>query len=164
MKPIVYYVDPATPTQVDAVRQEGHRGLAAGIRSRGIPERHRRAGSADGRSGLERGRRALLGHPLAAVDDRERVGSEHSRPALGRDSRGRHPVLPQRPEPPEELVLRAGGSARSRARTASAARRSDGRADAVRRGARSGTHARLPAQHEGELDLHARADPRQATA
>ena len=74
VKPIVYYVDPATPTQVGAVREEGHRGLAAGVRGGRLQERDHREGSADadGGSGLERGRRALLGDPLAAVDDRER--------------------------------------------------------------------------------------------
>ena len=38
-KPIVYYVDPATPSEVGAVRQEGHRGLAAGVRGGRLQER-----------------------------------------------------------------------------------------------------------------------------
>ena len=64
-------------------------------------------------SGLEPGGRALLGHPLAAVDDRERVGPARPRPAHRRDSRGRHPVLSQRHEPGAQLVLRPGRPARS---------------------------------------------------
>ena len=52
VKPIVYWVDPATPTKWVPVREEGHRRLAAGVRSGGLQERHHREGSAvaDGRS------------------------------------------------------------------------------------------------------------------
>ena len=44
-----------------------------------------------------------------------------------------------------------------RAQTAAAARRSDGTTDRVRRRARGRPHARLPAQHEGQLDVSGRA-------
>ena len=60
--------------QVGAVPEARDRELAAGVRSGRIQERHRREGGADARAGcrLESGGRALLGDPLAAVDDRER--------------------------------------------------------------------------------------------
>ena len=80
------------------------------------------------------------------------VGPAHPRSAHRRDPRGGHPVLPQRHEPGARLVLRAGRPARSARADAAAARRSDGPPDRVRRRARSRPHARLPAQHEGELD------------
>ena len=58
------------------------------------------------------------------------------------------------------LVLRAGRPARSARAEAAAARRSDGPPARIRRRARSRPHARLPAQHEGQLDVPVREDPR----
>ncbi len=150
------------PEQVGAVHEEGRRELAAGVRGRRVQERDHRQGSADARAGsrLEPGGRALLGDPVAAVHDRERVRSAHQRPALGRDHRERHPVLPQRHEPGAELVLRAGRSARPSRQDAAAARRSDGAARRIRRRPRGRPHARLPAQHEGQLDVSGGEGPR----
>ena len=158
VKPIVYYVDPATPTKWVPVPQARHRELAAGVRGGRLQERDHREGSADAGAGsrLEPRGRALLGDPLAAVDDRERVGTAHSRSAHRRDSRVGHPVLPQRHEPGPRLVLRAGRPARSAREDAAAARRPDGPAARIRRRARGRPHARLPAQHEGQLDVSRR--------
>ncbi len=77
--------------EVGAVHQEGDRGVAAGVRGRGIQERDSRARGAEraAGSGLESRGRALFGDSLAAVDDRERVGAAHSRSAHRRDSRSR---------------------------------------------------------------------------
>ena len=158
----MYYVDPATPAMWVPYVKKGIEDWQPAFERGGVPQRDRREGRAGRRSGLESRRRALLGDSVAAVDHPERFGPEHPRPAHWRDSRGRHPVLSQRPEPVEELVLRAGGAARSARAAPSAARRSHGRADSVRRRARSGAHARLPAQHEGERDVLARAGARQA--
>ena len=157
VKPIVYWIDPATPAKWVPYMKKRRRELADGIRGRRLQERDRREGSAvaGAGSGLEPGGRPLLGHPLAAVDDRERLGPARQRPAQRRDPRVRHPVLPQRHEPRPQLVLRPGRSARPAREDAAAARRSDGPADRVRRRARSRPHARLPAQHEGELDVPA---------
>ena len=145
-----------------AVLEEGGRELAAGIRSGRIQERDRRQGGAEARRGsrLESRGRALFGHPLAAVHDRERVGPAHSRSTLGRDSRDRHPVLPQRDEPLPQLVLRPGRGPRSARADAAAARRLDGTAGRVRRGPRSRPYPGVPAQHEGELDVSDRTRPR----
>ena len=115
--------------EVGAVREEGHRRLAAGVRNGGLPERHRRQGSAEsGDPELERRGRALLGGSVAAVDDGKRGRSAHARSAQRRDSRSGRAVLPQRPEPREKLVLRPGRPERSARAAAAAARRSHGRA------------------------------------
>ena len=157
VKPIVYYIDPATPDQVGAVPEEGHRDWQPAFEAAGFKNAHHRQGRADARAGsrLEPGGRALLGDPLAAVDDRERLGPARQRSAHRRDPRGGHPVLSQRHEPGARLVLRAGRPARSARADAAAARRPDGPPARVRRRARGRPHARLPAQHEGQLDVSA---------
>jgi hypothetical protein len=129
--------------------------MAAGLRGRRLQQRHRCAGRAvEGRgSRLESRGRPLLGDPLAAIDDGERVRAAHLGPAHRRDPRGRHPGAPQRDEPGARLVLRAGRPPRSPRREAAAARGSDGPPDRVRDRTRGRALARLPAQHEGELDL-----------
>ena len=73
VKPIVYYVDPATPTKWVPYLKKGIEDWqpafeAAGFKNAIIAkEAPTEAGSR-----LEPGGRALLGDPLAAVDDRER--------------------------------------------------------------------------------------------
>ena len=51
VKPIVYYVDPATPNEAGAVREAGHRGVAAGVRGGRLQQRDRREGRADAGAG-----------------------------------------------------------------------------------------------------------------
>ena len=82
---------PGDADEVGAVHEEGDRELAAGVRSGRLQERDHRQGGADAGAGsrLEPGRRALLGDPLAAVDDRERLRSAHPRSAHRRDPRRR---------------------------------------------------------------------------
>ena len=111
--------------EVGAVSQARRGELAERVRSGRVQERDPRQGGADAGAGsrLESGRRALLGDPLAAVDDRERLGPAHPRSADRRDSRSGHPVLPQRHEPGARLVLRAGRPARPAREDAAAARR-----------------------------------------
>ena len=155
VKPIVYWIDPATPPKWVPYMKKGVESWQPAFEAAGFKNADHREGGADARAGsrLEPRGRPLLGHPLAAVDDRERVGPAHQRSALGRDPRERHPVLSQRHEPRAELVLRAGRSARSARQDAAAARRPDGPPHRVRRRPRSRPHARVPAQHEGQLDV-----------
>ena len=47
VKPIVYYVDPATPKKWVPYIKKGDRGLAAGVRGGRLQERDRREGSAE---------------------------------------------------------------------------------------------------------------------
>ena len=96
VKPIVYYVDPATPTKWVPYVKEGIEDWQPAFEARGFQQRDHREGCSGRRSGLESRGRALLGDPLAAVNDRERVWPAHPRSADRRDSRGRHPVLSQR--------------------------------------------------------------------
>ena len=127
VKPIVYYVDPATPKKWVPYIKKGIEDWQPAFEAAGFKNAIIAKEAPAGRSGLERRGRALLGGSLAAVDDRERVGSARARSAQRRDPQRGHPVLPQRHEPGDELVLRAGRPARSARAEAAAARRSDGR-------------------------------------
>ncbi len=118
VKPIVYYIDPATPAKwVPFVKAgvEAWQGAfeAAGFRHAIIAKD---APTAAEDPEWSAGGRALLGDPLAAVDDRERAGPARPRPALRRDPRVGHPHVPQRHEAGDALVLRPGRAARRRAR------------------------------------------------
>ena len=59
VKPIVYYIDPATPDQVGAVSQARHRELAGGVRSGRIQERDSGEGCADARRRIRTGARRM---------------------------------------------------------------------------------------------------------
>ena len=109
---------PGDADQVGALPEARRRELAGSVRGGRLQARDPGEGRAHQRAGprLEPRRRALLGDPLAAVDDRERLRPAHFRSAHRRDSRVRHPVLSQRHEPGARLVLRPGRTARSRGR------------------------------------------------
>ncbi len=113
VKPIVYYVDPATPKKWVPFVIKGIEDWQVAFEAAGFKNAIIAKEAPAERSRLERRGRAVFRDSLAAVDDGERVGSAHPRPADRRDSRSGHPVLPQRPEPREELVLHPGRSARS---------------------------------------------------
>ena len=55
VKPIVYYIDAATPDEMGALAEEGHRRLERGLRRRRLQERHHRQGSADAGSRIPSG-------------------------------------------------------------------------------------------------------------
>ena len=114
-KPIVYYVDPATPARFVPFVKKGIEDWQPAFEAAGFRNAHRREGRAveERGSGLGSGGRPVLGRSLAAVDRRERERTEHPRSAQRRDSRRRHPAVPQRPEPGVDVVLRAGRAARS---------------------------------------------------
>ncbi len=162
VKPITYYVDPATPKKWVPCIKEGDRVLAAGVRAGRVQERHRREGSAEqgGGSGLEHRGHPLLGHRLSAVDDRERGRTASARSAERRDHQRERAVLPQRHEPREELVLRPGEPERSARAAVAAARRLMCNLVKYVVAHEVGHTLGLPAQHEGELDLHDRAGAR----
>ena len=74
---------PGHSDQVGALHEERGRGLAAGVRGGRVQQRRDRARGAvtRGRPRLEPRGRPLLGHPLAALDHRERLRTTHPRPA-----------------------------------------------------------------------------------
>jgi hypothetical protein len=161
VKPIIYWVDPATPKKwVPCIKSAIESwqpafemaGFLKGIVAKEASE------SGDPDWSREDVRYSTIDYLPST--DRERGRSARARSTQRRDSRSGRAVLPQRHEPGEELVLRAGRPERSEGAAAAAARRSDVQPRQVRRGARSGSHARLPAQHEGQLHLHDRADSR----
>jgi hypothetical protein len=84
-KPIVYYIDPATPLQWRPYLKQGRGGLAGCLRGRWLQERHHRQRPAEqgGRPRLEPGRRALFRHPLCLHGDPERHGPTRARPPHG---------------------------------------------------------------------------------
>ena len=118
VKPIVYWIDPATPTKWVPYLKKGVESWQPAFEAAGFKNAiiAKEAPTPRAGSRLEPGGRALLGDPLAAVDDRERVGSAHPRSAHRRDPRDGHPVLPQRHEPGAQLVLRPGRRRSIRAR------------------------------------------------
>ncbi len=75
VKPIVFYIDPATPAKWVPFRQTRRRVVAAGVRSRRLQERDPREGRADQRPRVERGRRAVFDHSLGA--GRDRIAGAH---------------------------------------------------------------------------------------
>ena len=162
VKPITYWIDPATPTRwVPYIKQgvEAWRPAfeAAGF-SNAIVAREAPTPDEDPDWSPEDARYSVI--RWAAVDGPERLRTARPRPAHRRDPGDRHPVPPQRHEPGARLVLRAGRSARPPGADPAAAGRTDGRAAGLRGGARGGTYARLPAQHEGQLALPAREGAR----
>ena len=113
VKPIVYYVDPATPAMWVPYVKKGIEDWQPAFEAAGSATRSsRRDAPADDPDWSPEDARYSVIRWLPSTD-RERVGPAHPRPAHRRDSRSRHPVLSQRAEPVEELVLRAGGPARS---------------------------------------------------
>ena len=90
VKPIVYWIDPATPAKWVPYMKRGIESWQSAFEAAGFKNAdHREGGAVAGAgSGLEPGGRALLGNPLAAVDDRERLRSAHPRSrAAARSSR-----------------------------------------------------------------------------
>ena len=68
VKPIVYWIDPATPAKWVPYMKKGIESWQAAFEAAGLQERDHRERSADARAGsrLESGGRPLLRHPLAA--------------------------------------------------------------------------------------------------
>ncbi len=159
VKQIVYYIDPddaegsGVPWLIKGVR-----GLAARIRGRRLQERDRGEGSAEA---IRTGRRRMRATPSSVGCRRRRRThrAERARSAARRDPERAHPVLSQRADAGADVVLHAGRGARSARAHVPAARFADGASARVRRGARGRSHARLPAQHEGELDVPDRQHP-----
>ena len=108
---------------------------------------------------MERRGRALLGRPLGA--DAERSAVVHHRSAQRRDSVGQHRRVSERPD----ASGRPGTSSRpapldKRAQQLPLPDELQRRAHALPGGASDRPRARLPAQPQGQLDLHRRAGPR----
>ena len=74
IKPIVYYIDPATPTQVAEVREGRRRAVAEGLREGRLQERDPREGPADEGTGprLGSGRRARVDGALGGQSRAQR--------------------------------------------------------------------------------------------
>ena len=118
VKPIVYWIDPATPTKWVPYLKKGVESWqpafeAAGFKNAIIakeaptPEEDPDWSPEDARYSVIR---------WLPSTDRERVGPAHPRSAHRRDPRDGHPVLPQRHEPGPQLVLRPGRRRSIRAR------------------------------------------------
>ena len=91
VKPIVYYVDPATPTKWVPYIKRGIENWQPAFEEAGFKNAilAKEAPTPARGPRLEPGGRALLGDSLAALDHRERVGPARARSAHGRDSRER---------------------------------------------------------------------------
>ena len=162
MKPIVYYVDPATPEQWVPYVKKGIEDWqpafeAAGFRNAIVA---REAPADDPDWSPEDARYSVIRWLPSTTENASgpHIHDPRTGEILEADIQFHHNV--------QNLLKNwyfvQVGAARSARAAAAAARRPDGRADSLRRRARSGSHARLPAQHEGERDVLRRAGPRQA--
>ncbi len=70
VKPIVYYIDPATPEQWKPWIRKAVLDWQPAFEAAGFSQRHHTDGSADRRSRLVAGRRASHGDSLASIDGR----------------------------------------------------------------------------------------------
>ncbi len=157
VKPIVYYIDAATPTKwvpwmIRGVESWQKAFEAAGFKNAIIAKP---APTPEQDPEFQPGGCALFRYSLAAFHHRKRDRAAHIRPAHRRNSKRGHSVLSQRHEPPARLVFPASGPARPARAEAAAARRSDGPSGRVCVCARSRPHARLPAQYESQLHVSA---------
>ncbi len=141
VKPITYYIDPATPAW-----------LVPWVR-KGIEEWQPAFEKAGFRNGI-----VAREVPKDSVD---LIHGEDANVSMVRwlPSPVENAVGPSYVDPAAHLVLHAGRPPRPARAPAAVPRFADGSARAVRRRARGRPHARLPAQHEGELDVPARLHP-----
>ncbi len=118
VKPIVYYIDPATPTKWVPYLKRGIESWqeafeAAGFKN-AILAKDAPTKEEDPDWSPEDARYSVIRWLPSTTENASRPA--HFRSAHRRDSRVGHPVLSQRHEPGARLVLRAGRPARSRAR------------------------------------------------
>ena len=157
VKPIVYYIDPATPMKWVPWLKKGIEDWqlafeAAGFKNAIIakeaptPEEDPDWSPEDVRNSVVRWLPSTIENASGPHISDPRTGE-----ILNADIQFYHNVM----NLAARLVFRAGGSARSARPEAAAARRSDGPPARVRGGARGRPHAGLPAQHESQLDVPA---------
>ena len=153
VKPIVFYIDPATPEEWRPYLRQGvedwreafeQAGFRNAILARDPP-------TAEEDPEFRSGRCSILGHSVPRLGRRECQRPQLLRPPDRRDPGCAHPVAPQRPEPGQKLVLCADGSREPRGERGQLRGGSDGPAPPKCGLSRSGPHARTPPQHEGAL-------------
>ena len=138
VKPIVYYIDAATPTKWVPWMKSGIEDWqkafeAAGFKN-AIIAKLAPTPEEDPDFSPEDVRYSVIRWLPSTIENA--IGPAHLRSAHRRDSQRGHPVLSQRHEPAARLVFPAGGPARSARAEAAAAGRSDGPAARIR-GART---------------------------
>ena len=158
MKPIVYYIDPATPAEVRRLGEEGHRGLAAGVRSGRLPQRDRgtrRAGQDDPDWSPEDARYSVIRWLPSTIENASgpHIHDPRTGEILEADIQFYHNVQ----NLAKNWYFVQVGPLDPRAKTLPLPDDLMGELDSVRRRARGRTHARLPAQHEGQLAVLARS-------
>jgi hypothetical protein len=99
VKPIVFYLDPATPHEWRRVHPRGRRGLAARVRGGRLPQRDHRARRADAEEDPDFSPEDVRYSTVRWVANltRNATGPERLRPALRRDHLQRHHLVPQPP-------------------------------------------------------------------
>ena len=132
VKPIVYYIDPATPKKWMPVSSRASRDWQPAFEAAGFKNAIIAQGCApnDPDWSPEDARYSVVRWLPSTTENASRPARARSAPR--RDPERAHPVLPQRAEPAELVVLHAGRRARSARAQVPAARLADGRAARVR--------------------------------
>ena len=158
VKPIVYYIDPATPAQWIPWIRKGIEDWQPAFEAAGFREaiiaKEAPPPSEDPDWSPEDIRNTLV--RWLAINDRKRRGASRSRPAQWRNSERLHSRSSQRAEPRAQLVLHAGCPARLACAASSFPRLAHGADSRVCRGTRSRPHAWLSTQHESKFHLSRR--------
>ena len=164
VKPIVYYVDPATPTKLVPYIKKGIEQWqpafeAAGFRN-AIVAKDAPANDADWNP--EDARYSVVRWLPSTIENASgpHVNDPRTGEILESDIQMYHNIMNLQ----RSWYFTQVGPLDARDADAADARRSDGRTGAVRGRARGRAHARLPAQHEGELALSGREAPRRGVA
>jgi len=132
VKPIVYYVDPATPEQWKPWIRKAILDWQPAFEAAGF-------------------KNAIIA--MDAVDDRERAGTARERSENGRDPEWIGPHVPQRSQSPARLVLHAGLAPRSTRAYTPLPGFADGEAARIRGRARDRPHSRASPRSDRKLHV-----------
>ena len=162
VKPITYWVDPATPTKWVPYVKKGIEDWqpafeAAGFKN-GIVAKEAPSPTEDPDWSPEDARYSVIRWLPSTIENAcgPHIHDPRSGEILESDIQFYHNVM----NLARDWYFVQVGPLDPRAKTLPLPDDSDGQADSIRRGARSRPHARLPAQHEGELDVSGGEDPR----
>ena len=157
VKPIVFYIDPATPAKWVPFVKRGVESWQAAFEAAGFRNAIvARDAPKDAEWSAEDARYSIVRWVPVNAESQSTIVDQRSGEILSASV----DVVSERADVRPDLVLRPGRRGGQARAAAAAARRAQRRVDPVSRGASDRPRARLPAQPEGQLDLHPRAGSR----